>query len=139
MSDNDWSLTEEIGGVERLREIVAEFYGRVFEDPIIGFFFDGHDKQRLIDKQVEYVRARLGSGEVDYTGKPIRGGHETLPIMVGHFDRRHQILLDVLDEYGVDGRARREWVELEQSLRDLVLRTGEQARDDILDGDSDAS
>ncbi|MFB6352412.1 MAG: truncated hemoglobin [Bradymonadaceae bacterium] len=127
-----WTLIEEVGGEARLTEIVADFYDRVFDDPLIGFLFQGHDKDRLVAKQVEYLRARLGDEEIEYTGKPIRDAHRELPITVGHFDRRHALLEDVLEDWEMPGWVRDEWLELDAALRDLVVRTGEEARDEYI-------
>ena len=131
-----WSLTEEVGGEERLNELMEAFYDRLFADPIIGFLFQGHDQQRLVDRQIEYIRARLGNEEVDYGGTPIREAHRDLPITVGHFDRRHQILREVLEEHDVPDDVREAWLELDSALRELVVRTGGEARDAHIDQSS---
>jgi len=131
----EWLLADEVGGEEVLREIVADFYGRVFEDAMIGFLFTGLDREALIDRQVEWARANLGAGEVEYRGTPIREAHASLPIRPGHFDRRHDLLREVLEEYGVPEHVRDSWLELEQQLRELVVRTGEEARESILAGE----
>jgi hemoglobin len=128
-----WNLADAVGGLERLERIVTDFYERVFEDPIIGFFFDDSDLEHIVEMQVEYLRARLGTEDVEYTGESIRRAHDDLPILDGHFDRRHQILKDVLDEYEIPDEVHDAWIELDASLRDLVLRTGESARDEMLD------
>ncbi len=127
---NHWRLPEQVGGEERLRALVSDFYRRLFDDPIIGFLFQDHDPERLVEMQIEYLRARLGDEEVDYTGEPIRHAHRDLPITVGHFDRRHEILRKVLDDWEVDGVAREAWLELDSALRDLVVRTGGEAREE---------
>ncbi|MGM0558183.1 MAG: truncated hemoglobin [Myxococcota bacterium] len=135
--DQDWRLSEEVGGEERLRALVYDFYERVFDDPIIGFFFAGSDIDDIVDAQVQYVRARLGSEDVEYTGKAIRKAHLDHPILTGHFDRRHQILRETLEAYDVPEHVRDAWLDLEQRLRDLVVRTGAQAREKML-GDTDS-
>jgi truncated hemoglobin YjbI len=127
-----WNLTEDVGGCGRLREMMRDFYRRVFDDTMIGFFFDDADFDQIVDSQIEYVRARLGNEEVEYHGKPIRRAHQQHPILVGHFDRRHQILKDVLREYEVPEHVFTAWIGLELKLRELVVRTGGQARDEIL-------
>ncbi len=133
MSDEPtWSLSEEVGGLARLQEMMREFYRRVFDDIMIGFMFADTDFDEIVDNQVQYVRARLGNEHVEYTGKPIRRAHQQHPILVGHFDRRHQILQDVLREYDVPEHVFDAWVDLEQKLRDLVIRTGGEARDELL-------
>ena len=129
-----WNLVEEVGGEARLHEIVGDFYDRLFDDTLIGFLFQGHDKQRLIDRQVEYLRARLGSEDYEYTGEPIRSAHEDLPITVGHFDRRHTLLEEVLADWEMPDFVRDEWLELDAALRDLVVRTGAEARKEQTEG-----
>jgi len=129
-----WSLVEELGGAGRLTEIVSDFYDRLFDDALVGFLFRGHDKQRLVAMQVEYLRARLGNEEVEYTGEPVRAAHRDLPITVGHFDRRHAILEQVLEDWEMPDWPRDEWLELDAALRDLVVQTGGEARERYTDG-----
>lgn len=129
----NWNLTDEVGGLDRLRAMMRDFYRRVFDDVMIGFLFEGVDFDHIVEGQVEYARARLGNEEVEYTREPIRRAHQKHPILVGHFDRRHQILKDVLREYDVPEHVFEAWVDLELKLRDLVVRTGGEARDEILD------
>lgn len=131
-TEQNWSLTEEMGGAERLDGMVREFYERLMKDPMIGFMFHGKDLDRLVDKQIEYVRARLGTEEVEYTGMPIRSGHQKLPILPAHFDRRHHVLVNILEEWEVPEHVREAWVDLEDRLRDLIVQTGGEARDEIL-------
>lgn len=135
-TDQNWSLTEEVGGPERLNALVRDFYQRVFDDAMIGFFFAGSELDEIADAQVQYVRARLGNEQVEYTGKPIRRAHLEHPILSGHFDRRHQLLRETLDDHDVPEHVRAAWLDLEQRLRELVVRTGAQARSKILDKDT---
>jgi hemoglobin len=131
--DNQQNLTKQLGGKDRLRDIIETFYDRVFDDPMIGFLFTGVDQQKLIDMQVSYIDANLGDGE--YEGTPIRKAHREHPILPGHFDRRHEILRETLEDFDVDEDIANRWLEFEQSLRPLIIQTGEQKRSDLLDGD----
>jgi hemoglobin len=133
--DQNWSLSEELGGQERLRAIVHDFYSQVFEDAMIGFFFVDNDLEHLVDMQVAYLRARLGNEEADYGGESIRAAHRDLPILPAHFDRRHELLVETLEDWDVPEHVYDAWVDLEQRLRDLVVRTGDQRRREILEGD----
>lgn len=134
-TDQDWVLVDEVGGEARLRRMVVDFYERVFDDAMIGFLFQGIDREKLVDRQVEWTRAKLGAGDVEYTGTPIREAHSSLPIREGQFDRRHDLLREVLSEYDVPEHVQEAWLDLETRLRDLVLQTGAEARDAILDGE----
>lgn len=131
-TEQNWNLCEEVGGLERLEEMMRVFYERVFADMMIGFMFVGVDLDAIVASQVQYMRARLGNEKIRYEGKPIRGGHQPFPILVGHFNRRHQLMIEVLREFEVPEHVYDAWVELEQSLRELVIRTGAEAREKIL-------
>ncbi|MBA2664996.1 MAG: group 1 truncated hemoglobin [Bradymonadaceae bacterium] len=131
-TDPDWELVEELGGEQRLHELMTRFYDRLFADMMIGFFFTGLDKAHLVDSQISYIRARLGGSRTSYEGPPIRKAHQHLPILVGHFDRRHQILKEVLTEYQLADHVRDAWLGLDASLRDLIVRTGNDARERML-------
>jgi truncated hemoglobin YjbI len=113
------ALFDNIGG-DALRRVIEDFYDRVFDDAMIGFLFTGKDKQRLIDKEWELAAQMLGAPGVRYTGRPIREAHAASPIMGGHFDRRLQILKDVMADHDVDAEVRDAWVAHTNSLRSHV-------------------
>ena len=79
-------------GADALRAVVTDFYDRVFRDAMIGFMFQGKDKQHLIDREYELVAALLGAPGVTYTGRPMRVAHAQHTIFGGQFERRLQIL-----------------------------------------------
>lgn len=118
---------DQLGGLDGLRRILADFYDRLYADILIGFFFQPHPKEHLVEMQTRFMGRALG-GAVEYTGKPVREAHEALPILPGHFDRRHAILRQVLEDHGVPDEAKRAWLTLDLRLRPLILRTGEEAR-----------
>ena len=109
---------DQIGG-DKLRAVIEDFYGRIFDDTMIGFLFVGKDKQRLIDKEWEFTAAFLGA-DVTYTGKPIRAAHARSPILGGHFERRLQILKDVMASHDVDDAVRERWIGHTLALRSQV-------------------
>ena len=47
------TLFEQLGGEPVLRGLVARFVDRMFDDPMIGFFFRKADRQRVKDKEYE--------------------------------------------------------------------------------------
>lgn len=128
----DWDIIEEVGGEGAMQTLMRRFYDRLFDDIIIGFFFDNSDKEALIASQIAYVHAHLGSRKGSYEGPSIRDAHSDLPILVGHFDRRHKILGEVLEEFDVTDRVRKAWLELDQAMREMVINQGAQRRDELL-------
>jgi len=109
-------------GAEALRAVVVEFYARVIPDAMIGFMFQGKDRQRLVDKEYELVAALLGAPGVTYTGKPMRAAHAQVTIFGGHFERRLQILREVMADLHVDPEVQQAWIDHVQALRSQVTR-----------------
>ncbi|MGE0547908.1 MAG: group 1 truncated hemoglobin [Kofleriaceae bacterium] len=112
----DSSLFDRIGA-PLLRAVITEFYRRIFDDVMIGFMFQGKDRQHLIDREWELAAAMLGAPGVKYTGRPMRAAHAQHSIFGGHFERRLQILREAMSDLGVDPEVQRAWIAHTESLR----------------------
>jgi len=123
------SPLEQLGGDEALVAIVETLYRRLVTDPMVGFFFEGRSLPHLVAMQTAFTRRLLGDTSTTYTGKSIPEAHAGLPILPGHFDRRHQLLRQVLEEKRVPDEVRELWLRLDQGLRPAVLRAGAFARE----------
>ena len=44
----DWTLIDRVGGEAALRALLRDFYDRLYDDMIVGFLFQPHDKEALI-------------------------------------------------------------------------------------------
>jgi hemoglobin len=122
------SLYGSIGGEARVREVIQALYDRLFVDPMIGFLFEGKDKAHIVTQQVAFTCRFLGGPQV-YEGLPLPRAHAKIPILPGHFDRRHRLLEQVLGECGVPADVKRVWLQIDQSLRPSVLTSAEEARE----------
>jgi hemoglobin len=120
---------ELIGGEGPVRAVLEALYDRLFADPIVGFLFEGRDKAHIVDEQVALSCSFLG-GPQRYAGRPLPEVHAALPLLPGHFDRRHWVLKQVLEERAVPGEARDAWLAADAALRTSILRSGEDARRD---------
>jgi hemoglobin len=115
------ALFEKIGEA-KLRAVVADFYDRVFADVMIGFMFQGKDKQRLIDREWEMAAKFLGAPGIEYTGRPMRAAHAQHTIFGGHFERRLQILRETMRDHDIDPDVQRVWIEHTNALREQITR-----------------
>ena len=129
---NRFNLVEELGGEVAFEALITDFYDRIYDDAIIGFFFAPHEKEKLIKSQMAYLSATLGDRSGTYVGPSLSQTHRSLPILVGHFDRRHQILKDVLFEHDVQGDVYDVWIALDLSLRDSIVRMGKERAEHLL-------
>jgi hemoglobin len=106
-------------GEDGLRRVLADFYDRVFADPMIGYLFAASNKHRLIQKELE-LTARMLGGAQRYGGRPMREAHAGHRILGGHYARRQKILADVLEAHGVDPEVRAAWLAHNDALRPQV-------------------
>jgi truncated hemoglobin YjbI len=125
----------EVLGEAKIRAILQALYDQLFVDPMVGFLFQGKDKAHIVEQQLAFTCRFLG-GPQRYTGKPLPEAHATLPLLPGHFDRRHHVLATLLEQHGVPEAIRRAWLSIDESLRPSVLASGEEARDRTRQGDS---
>jgi len=119
---------EAIGGEERVRAVVQALYDALFEDPMVGFLFAGKDKPHLVEQQVAFTCRFLG-GPQRYEGKALPEAHAALPLLPGHFDRRHRLLAQALDAEKIPSEVKDLWLRIDEGLRSSVLGAGEAARD----------
>ena len=71
--------------------IITQFYQEVFNDVMIGYLFLGQDRQRLIEREIEFSARMLGATDIPYQGQPLTKAHQKHPIRYGHFHRRNQV------------------------------------------------
>lgn len=110
-----------IGGEEKLKEILRDFYCRMSKDILIGFFFSNHDPNKIADAQAQFLMFAMGVNKT-YTGKNPSSAHLSLPpILKGHFDRRLVILEQTLKDHGLEEKDIQRWVQFENAFRKVTL------------------
>jgi truncated hemoglobin YjbI len=122
------ALYDDMGGEPAVRAVLRTLYDRLFADLLVGFLFAGKDKEQLIEHQLWFTARFLG-GPSRYTGRSLPDAHAALPLLPGHFDRRHHLLAQALAEHHVPEQVAREWLRVDQSLRIAVLKSGGEARE----------
>lgn len=122
------SLYDDIGGEVGLRRVLRTLYDQLFDDVMVGFLFAGKDKEKLIEHQLWFTARFLG-GPSKYEGRSLPDAHAALPILPGHFDRRHHLLRQALEQHGAPAAVRDEWLRVDQSLKHAVIKSGAEARE----------
>ena len=114
-------LWEHIGSEERLEAILKDFYARMKNDILIGFFFDNKDTDEIARMQKLFLMRAMGAIST-YTGKAPAQAHTKLaPILSGHFDRRLQILEQTLKDHGLSPEDIQTWITFENAFRDGIV------------------
>lgn len=110
-----------LGGFSQLLIILEEFYTRLLADILVGYIFKPFDRQKLITDQAEFVNRSLGGPHRDYEPRNLKQIHQPLKITSGHFDRRHQILRDVLDQFEVENDIKKMWLDLDLKFKAVII------------------
>lgn len=111
---------DSFGGLGGLREILTDFYSRVFSDPMIGYLFYNQDSHRLVERELEWTARSLGQ-DIKYQGKGIAAAHQRHPIRRGHFHRRNQLLEDTIKDHDLPDSCLAWWMAHSQSLEAAIL------------------
>lgn len=111
---------ERFGGAEALRGIVQEFYHRMAEDILVGFFFKGKDLERIITMQTSFLLMAMGLSD-NYEGKMPQHAHPQMHMQAGHLDRRYKLLAELLNEKNVPEAVQEKWLKIEHSFRDRII------------------
>ena len=115
-------LYEELGGLDKLQEIINEFVNRMFDDVMIGFFFRKADRQRIKEKEFEFAAQFLGA-DIKYTGQALTEAHQKHAIMGGQFSRRKQIFKETLEKYNVPKEVIEALLEHTENFRLAITKT----------------
>ena len=105
----------------RLMAILVDFYQRMHEDIIVGFFFTGKDLKHIAHQQGQFMLNAAGLIP-RFEGKGPATAHVALPpILAGHFDRRIVILGETIRAHGLSSETEKNWLSFESAFRDMIV------------------
>lgn len=110
---------ERLGGEAALKPLIADFVDRMFADFIIGFLFQGKDRDRIVRFETQHAARVLGA-PVRYEGRALAPLHKPLRINRGQFRRRLAILRTVAREHGVPDEVIDRWLAQEARLEPVI-------------------
>lgn len=114
-------VRDAIGTRERLDALLLDFYERMANDLMLGFFFQGKDLPHIAAQQGAFLARAMGFTP-SYTGKAPADAHRALPpILAGHFDRRLRLLEETLRAAGLPEEAIQAWLGFENAFRKAIV------------------
>ena len=114
-------LWANLGNGERLTAILNEFYTLAFSDPRLGPYFKDVTKQRVIEKQYNFLYEIL-TGEPVYFGERPRNAHHWMVISDELFEYREDLLAEVERRHGLDEQSIRQWRALNEAFRKQIVK-----------------
>lgn len=110
-----------LGHGEKLTAILTEFYTLAFSDPRLGPYFKDVTKQRVIEKQYNFLYEIL-TGEPVYFGERPRNAHHWMVISDELFEYREDLLAAVERRHGLDEKSIRQWRTLNEAFRKQIVK-----------------
>ena len=110
-----------LGHGEKLTAILTEFYTLAFSDPLLSPFFRDVTKQRLIEKQYNFMYEIL-TGEPVYFGERPRNAHHWMVISDDLFNYRETLLAQVERRHGLSERSIEQWRAVNEAFRKQIVK-----------------
>ncbi len=107
---------------EKLTAVLTEFYTLAFEDPRLSPFFRDVTKQRLIEKQYNFMYEIL-TGERVYFGERPRNAHHWMVISDDLFNYREDLLAQVERRHGLSEHSIAKWRAINEAFRKQIVKT----------------
>ncbi len=117
----DPNLLTEIGGKEVVFRVHQRFYEVMFDEPWLGQFFYGKDKETLIIKQTQFMVAAFG-GPNEYTGDTPAFIHMHMYITEEMTDLRESILHQAILAEGLDESIAQRWLKVDRAFRPALVK-----------------
>ncbi|WP_332249001.1 MULTISPECIES: group I truncated hemoglobin [unclassified Alteromonas] len=114
------SVYHQLGGNEKVEQIVENFVVEIERDPVILAYFEGADINRFVEKLSEQICSRTG-GPCSYTGDTMAQVHGGMNITEADFNRTVDLLINAMNKADVPHR-----------LQNKVLRALAPTRDEML-------
>lgn len=128
MEQKEITLYEQIGGAEKVRQLVEAFYPRVQAHPLLQLLFP-QDITPVIEKQYLFLTQFLGGPPLysqQYGHPMLRARHLPFPITPAHGNAWLQCMELALNEVGIAGKEREAiWGRLVVAAHHMVNRADE--------------
>lgn len=110
-----------LGNGDGLRDILTEFYGRVYEDPKLSTFFEGVTLDRAIGKQYSFLM-EIFTGQKVYFGERPRNAHHWMVVSQELFDYRERLFEECARAWGLADQHIRYWLAVHEVFRRQIVK-----------------
>lgn len=117
----DLELWQALGKGRLLSEVLIDFYDRVYDDPKLAPFFADVTKQRLIEKQYNFM-CQVLTGKDVYFGERPRNAHHWTVISDELLDHREELMESSLRRFGVPEHFIQRLRAIEETYREDIVK-----------------
>ena len=104
-----------------MRDVLRDFYAKVYADPLLNPFFARSTMERAIDKQFSFMKQCI-TGEKMYFGDRPRNAHHWMIITPALFDYRQKLMIETLREHGLSEGQIQRWTYFEEHYRSDMVK-----------------
>ncbi|MEW6983164.1 group 1 truncated hemoglobin [Colwelliaceae bacterium 6471] len=94
------NVYQEVGGTEKITEIVDYFIEEITFSPEIYAYFEESDVDRFREKMIEHV-CHLIAGPCEYTGDTMVDVHTGMNVNEAHFNLTVDLFINAMDRAGI--------------------------------------
>lgn len=116
------SLYERLGGGDCLAQVHRRLYDKIFDHPVFRVFFADKNRDHQETQQTDFMASKFG-GPAEYRGRLPDGAHQHMYITDEHFELRHKLLAETLDECGVEPDLRDQWLAIDMSFKSAIVKS----------------
>ncbi len=106
----------------KLRDILTDFYTRVYADERLAPFFEGVTIERAIGQQYSFLRDKI-TGSSLYFGDRPRNAHHWMVISDELFDYREELMMECLRRAGLPDDMVVAWRAIEEVFRGQIVKS----------------
>lgn len=117
----DKDLLADVNGAQGVINVHTRFYDVMFEEPWVGQFFFGKNKEALISKQSKFMVAAFG-GENLYTGDTPAFMHMHMFVTDEMIKLRQNILRQAILDEGLSESVAERWLKVDDSFTESIVK-----------------
>lgn len=121
-AEPDLVLWRALGEGPLMVEILTDFYTRVFADPVLGPYFVGVTRERVIGQVYSFMRDLL-TGQSLYFGMKPRTAHHWMVVSDAIFDHRTGLMRETLSRHGLSDALVERWMRIEERFRGDIVKS----------------
>jgi len=109
------SMFEAVGGLPVMERVHKRFYDKVYADPWLGKFFEGHSQEAIELRQTQFMAEKMGSRS-PYPGRELPLAHRRMFIPEELLKARQALLRESLEEDGVAEKLIIRWLKIDKAF-----------------------